>query len=89
MWQSLVAGDHITLQAAADVFTLRILIVSSYQEEFIIEILPHSTQESVKTLFLSFWHEVCLFSYSPREVKQIVMRVDVCHNAFHQEIWTL
>lgn len=58
-------GDHITLQAAADVLGVRILIVSSYQEECIIEILPHLEQPSVKTLYLSFWHEVHYGSIYP------------------------
>lgn len=63
-------GDHITLQAAADAFSSRILIISSFQEECVIEILPtkqYTTPGSQKrTLFLSFWHEVHYGSVYPQ-----------------------
>lgn len=64
-------GDHITLQAAADAYASRILIVSSFQEECIIEILPTKQaklpkQPGSRTLFLSFWHEVHYGSVYPQ-----------------------
>lgn len=64
-------GDHITLQAAADAYAARILIVSSFQEECIIEILPtkqakQPRQPGSRKLFLSFWHEVHYGSLYPQ-----------------------
>ncbi|KAL0783878.1 hypothetical protein Bca101_000123 [Brassica carinata] len=48
-------GDHVTLQAAADV--VKIVVLTSFKNTCYIEILPTS-QESKGVIFLSFWAEV-------------------------------
>ena len=50
-------GDHISLQAAADAFGLRIFIISSYELACVIEIKPNGGWRSERILYLSFWHE--------------------------------
>ncbi|CAN4084600.1 unnamed protein product [Withania somnifera] len=50
-------GDHVTLQAAADRFGIKICLVTSFRDNGYIEILPKSMQPS-RELWLSFWSEV-------------------------------
>ncbi|XP_010558165.1 PREDICTED: OTU domain-containing protein DDB_G0284757 isoform X2 [Tarenaya hassleriana] len=50
-------GDHVTLQAAADTYRVRILVVTSYKDTCYIEILPTS-RDYKRSIFLSFWAEV-------------------------------
>ncbi|XP_070030930.1 OVARIAN TUMOR DOMAIN-containing deubiquitinating enzyme 11-like isoform X1 [Nicotiana tabacum] len=50
-------GDHITLQAAADRYGVKICLVTSFRENGYIEILPKGIQPS-RELWLSFWSEV-------------------------------
>ncbi|KAL5546145.1 hypothetical protein UlMin_005832 [Ulmus minor] len=50
-------GDHVTLQAAADAFGVRIFVMTSFKDTICIEILP-SSKKPKKTIFLSFWAEV-------------------------------
>ncbi|CAJ1412334.1 unnamed protein product [Effrenium voratum] len=50
-------GDHVTLQAAADVLGVRIHVVSDFLEEAYIEVTPEQ-QKSSKVLKLCFWAEV-------------------------------
>ncbi|KAL0842566.1 hypothetical protein Bca101_015811 [Brassica carinata] len=50
-------GDHVTLQAAADVYRVKIVVLTSFKNTCYIEILPTS-QESKGVIFLSFWAEV-------------------------------
>lgn len=50
-------GDHVTLQAAADSYGVRILVMTSFKDTCYIEILPIS-QKSKGVIFLSFWAEV-------------------------------
>lgn len=58
-------GDHITLQAAADVYCVRFSIISSYPgDEFLIKIEPNG-QESSPIYWLSFWAEVHYNSLYP------------------------
>lgn len=52
-------GDHVTLKAAADVYGVRIIVLSSYDnhEASIIEVDPE-IRFSRRVLYLSFWAEV-------------------------------
>ncbi|KAJ8759119.1 hypothetical protein K2173_004126 [Erythroxylum novogranatense] len=50
-------GDHVTLQAAADSYGIKIFVITSFKDTCYIEILPHS-QKSERVIFLSFWAEV-------------------------------
>ncbi|XP_047955027.1 OVARIAN TUMOR DOMAIN-containing deubiquitinating enzyme 9-like isoform X2 [Salvia hispanica] len=58
-------GDHLTLQAAADWFGIKLFVVTSYKDTCYIEILPQTEQKSDRTLFLSFWAEVHYNSIYP------------------------
>ncbi|PWA66572.1 cysteine proteinases superfamily protein [Artemisia annua] len=57
-------GDHVTLQAAADVFGVKIFVLTSFKDTCYIEILP-CTQKSKRIIFLSFWAEVHYNSIYP------------------------
>ena len=57
-------GDHVTLQAAADVYGRRICVLSSYKTNFIIDIKPQKTLHQ-RVLWLSFWAEVHYNSLYP------------------------
>lgn len=50
-------GDHVTLQAAADGLGLRVVVVSSFEREPLIEIEP-AQKRSARVLFVAFWHEI-------------------------------
>ena len=50
-------GDHVTLQAAADGLGLRVVVVSSFETEPLIEIEP-AEKRSARVLFIAFWHEI-------------------------------
>ncbi|KAJ9184311.1 hypothetical protein P3X46_004047 [Hevea brasiliensis] len=50
-------GDHVTLQAAADSYGVKILVMTSFKDTCYIEILPIN-QKSKGAIFLSFWAEV-------------------------------
>jgi len=58
-------GDHVTLQAAADVYGRRICVLSSYKESFIIDIQPQKALHP-RVLWLSFWAEVHYNSVYPQ-----------------------
>ncbi|XP_059458244.1 OVARIAN TUMOR DOMAIN-containing deubiquitinating enzyme 9-like [Corylus avellana] len=58
-------GDHVTLQAAADRFGIRIFLITSFKDSFFIEILPR-IQKSEKVLLLSFWAEIHYNSVYPK-----------------------
>lgn len=64
-------GDHVTLQAAADSFGIKIFIITSFKDTCYIEILPH-VQKSNKTIYLSFWAEVHYNSIYPLEEFPVV-----------------
>lgn len=51
-------GDHITLQAAADVWGMKISLMTSFKDKFLIEIMPRDRKEPRGELWLSFWAEV-------------------------------
>ncbi|XP_071707067.1 OVARIAN TUMOR DOMAIN-containing deubiquitinating enzyme 12-like [Rutidosis leptorrhynchoides] len=57
-------GDHVTLQAAADVFGVKIFVLTSFKDTCYIEILP-CAQKSNRIIFLSFWAEVHYNSIYP------------------------
>lgn len=50
-------GDHVTLQAAADRFTAKICLLTSFRNNCLIEIVPKD-KTPLKELWLSFWSEV-------------------------------
>ena len=50
-------GDHITLQAAADTYGVAMCVISSYKDNFVIEIQP-KVKRSERVLWISFWAEV-------------------------------
>ncbi|EFN54571.1 hypothetical protein CHLNCDRAFT_13137, partial [Chlorella variabilis] len=57
-------GDHVTLQAAADHFGLRIFVLASYHSSAVLWIDPQE-QRSRRVLWLSFWAEVHYNSLYP------------------------
>ncbi|XP_011041039.1 PREDICTED: uncharacterized protein LOC105137125 [Populus euphratica] len=64
-------GDHITLQAAADSYGVKIFVITSFKDTCYLEILPE-TQKSDRVIFLSFWAEVHYNSiYSEGELPQL------------------
>ncbi|KAL6145785.1 hypothetical protein ACLB2K_056470 [Fragaria x ananassa] len=59
-------GDHVTLQAAADSYGVKILVLTSFKDTCCIEILPN-VQPSKRVIILSFWAEVHYNSIYPQE----------------------
>ncbi|ONK79496.1 uncharacterized protein A4U43_C01F6950 [Asparagus officinalis] len=57
-------GDHVTLQAAADSYGVKMFVITSFKDTCYIEILP-SDQRSKRVIFLSFWAEVHYNSIYP------------------------
>ncbi|KQK11975.1 hypothetical protein BRADI_1g00720v3 [Brachypodium distachyon] len=57
-------GDHVTLQAAADLYGVKIFILTSFRDTCYIEILP-VIQKSNRVICLSFWAEVHYNSIYP------------------------
>ncbi|KAL5217407.1 hypothetical protein ABZP36_018091 [Zizania latifolia] len=57
-------GDHVTLQAAADSYGVKIFILTSFRDTCYIEILP-VIQKSERVICLSFWAEVHYNSIYP------------------------
>ncbi len=57
-------GDNITLQAAANVFGLRIICITSFEDMFVISIEPVQARGN-RILYLSFWAEVHYNSIYP------------------------
>jgi len=62
-----VWGDHVTLQAAADAYGVRICVVSSFLEQNVISIEPKEPALMDRILWLSFWAEVHYNSIYPKE----------------------
>jgi hypothetical protein len=58
-------GDHITLQAAADAYGVAMCVISSYKDNFVVEIQP-KTKRSARVCWISFWAEVHYNSIYPR-----------------------
>ncbi|KAJ7975041.1 OTU domain-containing protein [Quillaja saponaria] len=57
-------GDHVTLQAAADWYGVKIFVITSFKDTCYIEILPQ-IQKSTRVICLSFWAEVHYNSIYP------------------------
>ncbi|KAL5733525.1 hypothetical protein ACOSP7_032870 [Xanthoceras sorbifolium] len=57
-------GDHVTLQAAADNYGVKIFVITSFKDTCYIEILPRE-QKSERVICLSFWAEVHYNSIYP------------------------
>lgn len=57
-------GDHVTLQAAADSYGVKIFVLTSFKDTCYIEILPN-VEKSKRVIFLSFWAEVHYNSIYP------------------------
>ena len=51
-------GDHVTLQAAADAFGVKISLLTSFEASCFVEIKPQTKLQSERNLYLSFWAEV-------------------------------
>ncbi|KAJ3672175.1 hypothetical protein LUZ60_006896 [Juncus effusus] len=58
-------GDHVTLQAAADTYGVKIFVITSFKDTCYIEILP-KVEKSKRVIFLSFWAEVHYNSIYPK-----------------------
>ncbi|KAL6633301.1 hypothetical protein ACP70R_025972 [Stipagrostis hirtigluma subsp. patula] len=58
-------GDHVTLQAAADKYGVKIFVMTSFKDTCYIEIQP-KVQKSNKVIMLSFWAEVHYNSIYPQ-----------------------
>ncbi|KAL3523487.1 hypothetical protein ACH5RR_016321 [Cinchona calisaya] len=58
-------GDHVTLQAAADSYGVRIFVITSFKDTCYIEILPQ-IQKANRLITLSFWAEVHYNSIYPQ-----------------------
>ncbi|KAI4349129.1 hypothetical protein L6164_009764 [Bauhinia variegata] len=65
MSQSGEWGDHVTLQAAADSYGVKIFVMTSFKDTYCIEILPNFGKPK-RVIFLSFWAEVHYNSIYPR-----------------------
>jgi len=50
-------GDHVTLQAAADRFSAKICLLTSFRDTCLVEIIPRDATP-IRELWLSFWCEV-------------------------------
>jgi hypothetical protein len=57
-------GDHVTLQAAADYYGVKISLITSFKDTCFIEITPNE-QKSTREMYLSFWAEVHYNSIYP------------------------
>ncbi|KAJ6428937.1 hypothetical protein OIU84_020556 [Salix udensis] len=60
-------GDHVTLQAAADSYGVKILLITSFRDTCCIEIFPNA-KKSNRVIYLSFWAEVHYDSIYPEGV---------------------
>ncbi|XP_020113494.1 OTU domain-containing protein DDB_G0284757-like [Ananas comosus] len=58
-------GDHVTLQAAADSYGVKIFVMTSFKDTCYIEIQPRILK-SRRVIFLSFWAEVHYNSIYPK-----------------------
>lgn len=59
-------GDHVTLQAAADSYGIKIFVLTSFRDTCYIEIIPQ-IQKTKRVIFLSFWSEVHYNSIYPAD----------------------
>ncbi|XP_021897925.1 uncharacterized protein LOC110814684 [Carica papaya] len=61
-------GDHVTLQAAADWYGVKIFVITSFKDTCYIEILPH-VQKSERLICLSLGQKCITIQYIQKEVK--------------------
>eukprot|EP01026_Neomeris_dumetosa_P069242 TRINITY_DN6832_c1_g1_i1.p1 TRINITY_DN6832_c1_g1~~TRINITY_DN6832_c1_g1_i1.p1 ORF type:complete len:167 (-),score=7.89 TRINITY_DN6832_c1_g1_i1:404-904(-) len=66
MSRSFEWGDHVTLQATADLFGVQINVLTSFQEAGFLELKPKQLK-SQRVLWLSFWAEVHYNSLYPQQ----------------------
>ncbi|KAJ8439704.1 hypothetical protein Cgig2_009528 [Carnegiea gigantea] len=67
-------GDHVTLQAVADSYGVKIFLITSFKDTCYMEIIPR-IQKSNRVIFLSFWAEVHYNSIYPQgEVPRCEMK---------------
>lgn len=59
-------GDHVSLQAAADAFGVRVCVLTTYAESAFLELLPTTGRRSERVLYLSLHAEVHYNSIYPR-----------------------
>ncbi|KAM7272005.1 hypothetical protein ACFE04_031219 [Oxalis oulophora] len=62
-------GDHVTLQAAADRYAVKICLVTSFRDTSYIEIIPKDKKPN-RDIWLSFWSEVHYNSLYDRGVRR-------------------
>ena len=69
-------GDHITLQAAADAFGMKICVLTSYDESYFLEIDPKKLRYARK-LWLTFWAEIHVRQFPQHTLSSRVRRMRV------------
>ncbi|CAN7046944.1 unnamed protein product [Brassica oleracea var. botrytis] len=79
-------GDHVTLQAAADRFEVKICLVTSFREQSYIEILPHN-KNPLREAWLSFWSEVHYNSLYSSGVSSFLTLPDVPTRQHRKKHW--
>ncbi|KAH9619354.1 hypothetical protein KSS87_002877 [Heliosperma pusillum] len=67
-------GDHVTLQAAADSYGVKIFLMTSFKETCYMEIIP-KVQMSKRIILLSFWAEVHYNSIYPQGDRGFEMQI--------------
>mmetsp|Transcript_12293 Transcript_12293/g.14691 ORF Transcript_12293/g.14691 Transcript_12293/m.14691 type:complete len:192 (+) Transcript_12293:95-670(+) len=60
-------GDHVTLQACADRYGMPIYLITSYDTDNVIQVVPETTT-SDSALWLSFWAEIHYNSIVPKSI---------------------
>lgn len=61
VWERIIINLlHVPVQAVADYFGVRMMVVTSYPEGELIEITPRGPLLTKRALYLSFWAEVLL-----------------------------
>ena len=58
-------GDHVTLQAAADVYGVYVCLVTSYEGRGILRVEPSAAPANPRTIWIAFWAEVHYSSIMP------------------------
>jgi hypothetical protein len=74
-------GDHVTLQAAADYYGVKISLITSFKDTCFIEITP-TEQKSEREMYLSFWAEVHYNSIYPAGGKSYCLHCSL-HSLFY------
>ena len=58
-------GDHVTLQAAADLYQRCVCLVTSHPEAAYVEVQPRGAGAGAKPLWLSYWDQLHYNSLAP------------------------